>query len=110
VKRKLKLIILDEAKEEILDFTKAYRSLAGAASAQKFLRRINTSLGHLRDHPDMGVALEEPELARQGYRKLICGEYLCFYRMVGDAIHVYHVADGRTEYKRLFHSLPRELS
>jgi len=40
-----------------------------------------------------------------GYRKLICGNYLCFYRVIGEAVFVYHVADGRTDYPKMFDQL-----
>lgn len=106
-KKKLRLIILDSAKEEILEFTQVYKLLAGTAATRKFLRRIHSALGRLREQPNMGMALEEREFAQQGYRKLICDDYLCFYRVIGDSVYVYHVADGRSQYKRLFHNLPK---
>jgi hypothetical protein len=68
--------------------------------------KIKESLQRLRTHPHLGVVLEENELRRQEYRKLVCGNYLCFYRLINDTVYIYHIVDGRTEYKRLFRTLP----
>lgn len=107
-KKKAKLVLLDAATEEMLEITRLYKELAGSVSARKIYKRIHSALNRLREHPNMGVALEDKELRRQGYRKLICDNYLCFYRLAEDTILVYHIADGRTEYKMLFRSLPTD--
>jgi plasmid stabilization system protein ParE len=73
-----KLVILESAQDELEEIADMRKSLVGFASARKIIKRIYSALRHLRDHPYMGIALEETELAHQGYRKLICGDYLCF--------------------------------
>jgi plasmid stabilization system protein ParE len=103
-----KLVILKAAQEEMEEIGRMYTGLVGPKSARKIGRRLHEALGHLRDHPYMGVVLSEGELNQRGYRKLICGNYLCFYRLIGDTVYVYHVADGRTDYKRLFRGLPED--
>jgi plasmid stabilization system protein ParE len=98
-----KLEILASAREEILDIAQLHLELGGSASTRKITAKIKESLEHLRTHPQMGTALTGKDLTQKGYRKLVCGNYLCFYRLIGDTVFVYHIADGGTEYKRLFH-------
>ena len=78
------------------------------APARKITETLRKSIEHIRDYPYLGVALEERNLSQLGYRKLVSGDYLCFYRLIGNTIFVYHIADGRTEYKRLFCGFPTE--
>lgn len=104
--KRYKLEILTQAREEIREIARMHMALVGPNSARKITTSLRKSMEHLRGHPHLGVSLEERDLSRQGYRKLVCGNYLCFYRLIGDTIFVYHIADGRTEYKRLFRDLP----
>ncbi len=108
MKKKCELDIRPDAREELREIARVYRKLAGKESAQRIIRKLRESIGHLRTHPLMGVALPDKELSASGYRMLVCGNYLCFYRPIGDTIIVYHIADGRTEYKQLFRSLPED--
>lgn len=105
VKKKYELKILAPAREEIIEIARIYKGLVGSNSAEKITNSIKKSLEHLRSHPDMGMALEDKELYLQGYRKLICGNYLCFYRLIDEVVFVYHIVDGRTEYKHIFNRL-----
>jgi hypothetical protein len=34
--------------------------------------------------------------------RLICGENLCFYRIIGKVIYVYHIVFGAVDYPKLF--------
>ena len=103
--KKYELEILDPARYEILEIAKVHLELVGPASARRVTAQIKKSLENLRTHPHMGKALEDKELHRLGYRKLICGNYLCFYRVIGEAVFVYHVADGRTDYPKMLDQL-----
>jgi plasmid stabilization system protein ParE len=104
--KKHKLEILTSARGEILEIARLHLELVGPASARKITAKIRKSIENLRTHPFMGMALEDKALRQAGYRKLICGNYLCFYRLIGETVFIYHIVDGRTEYKRLFRSLP----
>ena len=106
-KEKYKLKILTPAREEIRVIARLYTELVGANSTRKITAPLRKSIEHLRDHPYLGVTLEERDLSQLGYRKLVSGNYLCFYRLIEDTIFIYHIADGRTDYKQLFRNLPR---
>lgn len=102
--KKNKLIIADEAQIEMEEIAQKYRNLVGSKAASKITNRIYGVLEHLCVFPNMGIAIDEEEIGESGYRKLICGNYLIFYRIVDEVIYIYHVADGRNEYKQLFKS------
>lgn len=48
--------------------------------------------------PEMGVLKETQLLGRYGFRALFIGKYVCIYRIAGDTVLVYHIADARTDY------------
>jgi plasmid stabilization system protein ParE len=105
---KNKLIILKAAQNDLEEIARMHMELVGPKSALKIGERIYNALERLCDHPHMGVAMPDRELNQKGYRKLICGNYLCFYRLIDHTVFIYHIVDGRTEYKQLFHSLPED--
>jgi len=106
VAKKYKLEILAPARSEMHEIARLHLELVGSASARKITDKIKRSLGNLMSHPHMGTLFQDAELKREGYRKIICGNYLCVYRLIGDTVFVYHIIDGRTNYQRLLAKLP----
>ena len=102
------LEILYAAQIEIEEIGEVYLELVGPNSARDITNRIYDALENLCEFPLMGTLLDDRVLRELGYRKLICGVYLCFYRVMGNIVYVHHVVDGRTEYKRLFGSMISE--
>ena len=100
--KKHNLEILAPARNEIHEIARLHLALVGPVSARKITDKIKDSLAHLRTYPLMGMPVEDKTLRQLGYRRLICGNYLCFYRLEGDNIYLHHVADGRTDYKKIF--------
>jgi len=47
----------------------------------------------------MGAQHPDPELARLEYRKVICGDYVCVYKVI--ETHVYRIVNGKKDYPRL---------
>jgi len=105
VAKKFKLELLAPARSEMHEIARLHLELVGPASARKITDKIKHSLGNLTTHPHMGATIQDSELKREGYRKLICGHYLCVYRLVGETVFVYHIVDGRTNYQRLLSNL-----
>ena len=58
-------------------------------------------LEKLGDFPYMGAQHPDPELMRREYRKVICGDYVCVYKVIGPSVYVYRVVNGRTDYPKL---------
>jgi len=75
--------------------------MVGSASARKITDSILDTLQRLGDFPYMGAQHPDPELARLEYRKVLCGDYVCVYKVVGDHVYVYRVVNGKTDYSRL---------
>lgn len=97
---KYKVEILLAAWQDIDRISDVYLRLAGAASAKKItdalldtLARLGTSL-YGAQHPD-------PELARREFRKVLCGDLVCVYKVIGQSVFVYRVVNGRTDYPQL---------
>ena len=105
-KKQYNLKILASARDEIQEIARLHMALVGINSARKITTALRKAVEHLSTYPYLGVSIEDRELSQQGYRKLVCGNYLCFYRLVDDTVFIYHIADGRTEYKHLFRKLP----
>lgn len=93
---------MEEAQSELEKIAASYRELVGPKAAWKITDRLYSIIEQLLVFPNMGVEIDEEEIGKSGYRKLICGNYLCFYRVIDDVIYIYHIADGRKEYKQLF--------
>ena len=52
-------------------------------------------------HPYMGALHPDQFLAEHQYRKLICGKYVCIYKVIDQTVYVYRIVDGRTDYPKL---------
>lgn len=107
-KLKYELALLTPAQRELEEIALVHMKLVGVESARKITDRIYNALDHLRSHPNMGIACTDKMLRPEGYRMLICGHYLCIYRLLGETIFVYHIVDGRANYTRLFADLPEQ--
>jgi plasmid stabilization system protein ParE len=73
-----------------------------AVSAQKITDKILDTPELLKTNPNMGIVCSEQLLKNDCYRKIVCGKYLCFYRVIGNTVYVYHIVDGRTAYPKYF--------
>ena len=104
---KYKIKILPPAQRELEEIAHVHYELIGSQSARKITNRIYDSLAHLSAMTHMGVSCADKPLKSQGYRILICGNYLCIYRMIEDTVFVYHIADGRADYPKLMNDLPK---
>ena len=107
-KPKYKLELLTPAQRELEEIALVHMELVGVESARKITNRIYGALDHLRSHPNMGVMCIDKILHSEGYRMLICGHFLCVYRLLGETVFVYHIVDGRANYTRLLVDLPMQ--
>ena len=74
----LKLKLLAPAWKELEAVGDIHLKLAGPASAERITDGILDTLECLRSTPLLGMECEDRELKDKGYRRLICGNYLCF--------------------------------
>ena len=105
---KYELELLTPAQRELEEIGRAHLELVGSLSARKITDRIYSSLEKLKMFPDIGISCRDRQLAAAGYRMLICGNYLCFYRKTGNIVFIFHIVDGRTDYPKLLADMERE--
>ena len=99
---KYKLEILSPAQRELEEIAFVHFSLVGPNSARNFTDKIFNALENLETNPELGMLCRDKQLRMANYRMLICGKYLCFYRIIGSSVYIYHIVDGRTDYPRIF--------
>jgi len=104
-KERYKVHILSPAQREIEEIAQLHMKLVGPNSARKITDRIYNTLELLQTSPNIGIDCKDKPVKLEGYRMLVCGNYLCIYRLVGDAVFVYHIVDGRMNYPKLMDDL-----
>ena len=102
-----KLELLTPAQRELEEIARVHLELVGPASARRITDRIYDALEKLEQYPYLGFVCMDKQLAAAGYRVLICGNYLCFYRLIGIVVFVYHIVDGRADYPKLLAGLEK---
>lgn len=63
---------------------------------------ILNTIERLEQFPDSGSYTPDEWLNQQGYRMVICEKHVAIYKVIDTTIYVYHIADTRTEYTKLF--------
>lgn len=104
-KPKYELVLLPPAQYELEEIAILHLALVGPNSARKITGRVHDALENLRTFPEMGFACRDDALHMGGYRMLICGNYLCVYRLLDKTVYVYHIVDCRSNYPLLLAEL-----
>ena len=100
--------LLGRAQQELEEIAKIHLALSGPISAKKITDQILKSLSVLAEFPLSSPVISDSWLQKQEYRYLISGQYLCFYRLIGQTVFVYHIVHGKTDYPKLFASFEEE--
>ena len=108
MEKEYKLEILTPAQQELEEIAGVHMELVGPISAQKVTDHIYSAMENLETFPQLGVACKDKQLAALGYRMLICGNYLCIYRLIESIVFIYHIVDGRADYPKLLSDLTKE--
>ena len=98
---KYKVELLMAAWQDIDKISDYHLKMVGAASARRITDQILDTLQRLGDFPYMGAQHPDSELARLEYRKVICGDYVCIYKVADRHVYVYRIVNGKTDYPRL---------
>lgn len=70
------------AEDQLRDIVLYLRDVSGGSGpALRLLDRFERATTFLSSFPKLGVVPGSPALARRGYRMLVVGEYLVFYRV-----------------------------
>lgn len=98
-----KVEILPTAQEDLKAIEDWYLLNFGADTALKVVDGILNSIERLEEFPDSGSMTPDPWLTERGYRMVICERHVSIYRRIESTIYVYHIADTRKEYTKLFY-------
>ncbi len=72
-------------------------------SAIRFVDAVDEALERLSELPEMGAPYESDHPRLQGIRKWVLPgfrNFVLFYLFDGQAVHLLHVFDGRSDYER----------
>ena len=97
---KKKVRILRRAQTDLTEI-RSYIERDSPRTAERFLDKLITKIEGLEDSPEMVVVPRDPHLQDRGYRVLIEGEYLVFYKVLSRQVRIYRVLHGRRKYRRL---------
>lgn len=94
--------LLSSAWQDLDHIAETHLQLVGAASAERMTDKILDTLERLAEFPYMGPLHPDPVLARMEYRKILCGDYVCVYRVIDSVVYVYRIVHGKTDYPKYF--------
>ena len=94
--------ILEPAQHELEEIAQLQLALVGPNSARKITDKIYAAIEQAALFPQSGYPIHDRELLRQGYRCLLAGKYIIFYRMIDVTVYVYHIVHGATDYPQLY--------
>ena len=97
-----KVEILPTAWEDLKRIEDWYLIEFDVKTALKVSDNILNTIERLEQFPDSGSLTPDAWLNDMGYRMLICEKHVAIHRKIGKIVYVYHIADTRTEYTKLF--------
>lgn len=89
---------LSEARNEYRQLLQYYKTEVGLPYARKFASKILTSVNQLERFPEIGVLKYDTLMGKHGFRALFIDQYACVYKIEGDTVYIYHLADARKNY------------
>jgi toxin ParE1/3/4 len=78
-----------------------YIARQDAVAAAEFVGALDGCIQRLTDFPESGSLPRDEHLRRKGYRIVIFGDYLAFYRLRGAEVRIVRVLHGRRRYSGL---------
>lgn len=99
---KVHVEILPSAWQDLNSIADYHLRMVGAASAERITDRILDTLESLEAFPLMGSLHSDSVLAQMEYRKVICGKYVCVYRLIETTVYVYRIVPGAADYPQYF--------
>lgn len=92
-------------------YTYIFEELQNPTAAQKIVDGILDAIEKLKEFSEMGAQLSSITDVESGYRFLVCGNYLAFYRVTGADVSIDRILYGRRDYLRiLFGNLSEKAS
>ena len=95
--------MLPTAWEDLKRIEDWYLVQFGAQTALKVTEHILDVIERLEMFPESGSLTPDNWLNVRGFRMVICDRHVAVYKQIDEVIYVYHIADTRTEYTKLFY-------
>lgn len=95
--------ILPTAWEDLKRIEDWYRIQFDKDLALEVVENILSVIERLEIFPDSGSLTPDDLLNEQGYRMVIAKKHVAIYKKVQEIIYIYHIADTKTEYTKLFY-------
>lgn len=99
---KYKITILPTALEDLKQIEDYYTLQFDINTEVKVVDYILDVVERLKDFPDTGTLTPDKWLNARGYRMVIAKQHVAIYRLIEKIIYIYHIADIKTEYTKLF--------
>lgn len=99
---KYEIELLAPAWRELEEIAICILRLSEQNQQKKITDKILDDIDRLSITPYLGKACEEQTLVADNYRRIVSGKYLCFYRIIGKKVYIYHIVNGKRDYPKLF--------
>lgn len=100
---KYNIEILPTAWEDLKQIEDCYIIQFDVETAIKVSDHILNVIERLEVFPDSGSIIPDDWLNAMAYHMVICKKHVAIYRVIGDTVYIYHIADTQTEYTKLFY-------
>lgn len=98
-----KVKILPTAWEDLKRIEDWYYMQFNLETALKVTDNILNHIERLESFPCSGSLTPDEWLNEMGYRMVICEKHVAIYRIIRETIFIYHIADTKTEYTKIFY-------
>ena len=98
----MKIIYSPQAREDLWEI-KSYIAdeLANPSAAARITNKVVKDCSNLKNNPYLGAELKSKFEVETDMRYLISSNYIAFYKVVDNEIHVIRIRDGRTNYMQI---------
>ena len=100
--QKYKVEILSPAAKDIERIAGYHLRMVGPGSAEEITDKLLDTIQTLEEQPFSGMEHPDDILRKQNYRKIICEDYICVYKVIEKRVYIYRVVHGATDYPKLF--------
>jgi toxin ParE1/3/4 len=97
-----KIEILTPAINDIEKIAEFHLKMVGPKSAEIITDNLLETIQTLEDQPFAGAEHTDVLLQKQNYRKLVCRDYICIYKVIEKTIYIYRIVHGATDYPKSF--------
>ena len=74
-----------------------------AQNALRVTDSIVETIQRLEHFPESGSFPRDEWGKQQGFRLVFSGRHVAIYKVIDESVYIYHIADTRTAYNRLFY-------